>query len=538
LEADLGVTGEPDAFFAQFDSALGGAAVDNVVHPTEATPVRKFFAPLAEREYDDEIVDEMERFYGHSVLYGPRAPTVAVEVSRGCPFRCSFCAEPAVKGHRTQYRDLDAVFGDLEFLVRRGLRSFWLVCSELNHGSADLAVEVAQRFLKLRERYPERPINWRAYVLPRWLSASDMDLLHRSGFSGGWNDFPSLDDRNLSDNRVPYRTRHIHEHLEQTLEMHRRDAVPSPPTFGAFLGNAHADPTSIVSTLDYFDQHFYGKFERAQIGTATRLLATMDQRTLDALAPNAVTFTASGAQTELDITLPTYALPTAVTDALGPGLESSSEFFEYVRTTLLSREFEQMQDWLRFLRGSLQIDWVRQQLAQLRLALPASLADTRVAHALSSLSNGGQEALQDLLDPQPADAEVATQVVKIISHRTAIRSESAQRLLKWLGFDDAREVSPWKLFRACSLRADTLGELISLLPVSAEGPEREAMTWLFSYYAFRYGLCMKPNFSRLVRAGLRKEGLSSRPRVHLPLSAAEERSSICSTRDSRVCLPL
>lgn len=67
---------------------------------------------------------------------------------------------------------------------------------------------------------------------------------------------------------------------------------------------------------------------------------------------------------------------------------------------------------------------------------------------LSSLASGGVEALKELLDPQPQDAEVVAQVVKIMSYRIATRSESAPRLLSWLGFNDAREVR-------CCIRSST-----------------------------------------------------------------------------------
>lgn len=520
LEADLGVSGEPDAFFADFERALRGADVDNVIREAGQSGRRKSFGPLDDREYDDEVVDQLERFYGRSVLYGPRPPTVAVELARGCPFRCSFCAEPAVKGRRARHRDLDAVFGDIEFLLQRGIGSFWLVCSELNHGSSELGLQVAERFIALRERYPGRPVTWRAYVLPRWLSNADTEILRRSGFSGGWNDFPSLDDKNLSDTRVPYRTRHIHEHLEQTLAMHRLDVGPGSASFGAFLGNEHSSPASIVRTFDYFDEHFYGKFASSQIGAGTRLLATMDRSTLDALQPNATSFVPEGALAEVDITHPTYALPTAVTDCLGVGLEAAQEFFEYARVTFLSREFEPALDWARFLRQSCLVRSVRDRLGRLRLAAPPALEGTRVGVALARLTSGEPDAVATLLDPAPDDVEAAGLVAKVVCHRMAARSDAAPAVLEWLGFTQGRAVTPWKLFRACALRADSFDELVEALSQEMRENDAEATVWLLRYYAFRYGLRLQPNFSRLVRVGAQQARPKARSKVHLSVSAA------------------
>ncbi|MEY4544798.1 MAG: hypothetical protein RL685_993 [Pseudomonadota bacterium] len=533
LGADLGVAGEADAFFQDFRGALAGAPLDNVVRPGDSTWQRRSFAPLDEREYDDEVLDQMERFYGRSVLYGAAAPQMAVELARGCPYRCTFCAEPAVKGRRAQVRNLDAVFADIEFASQRGIRSFWLVCSELNHGSSELALQVARRFLALRERHPTRPLSWRAYVLPRWLSDSDMDLLYRSGFIGGWNDFPALDDQSLRANRVPYRTRHIHEHLEQTLALHARSEVPTPASFGAFLGNAHADPRSLLATLDYYDEHFRGKFARAQVGAATRLMATMDAPLLDALRPEALTFRPEGPSTELDLCEPTYALPAALSAVFGPGPAQARDFFEYARVTFLSAEFEASLDWPRFLRQSLSVPWLREQLSQLRLALPPALAEGAVGRALADLRRDPDQALRQLADPESAELESASRVIQIACHRVARRCPVAPRIAEWLGYADAQELSPWRLFRACSLRWESVEEWLAAVPL-LDGAEREAGSWLLRYYAFRHGLRLHASFSRLLRAGVAQQQAARRlpvlsgpkPRVDdgsVPSAAARER---------------
>jgi len=55
-------------------------------------------------------------------------PFAAVQMNRGCRAKCRFCSVPAFMGRGVRMRPVDAVFGEIEYLVtRRGIRHFeWL----------------------------------------------------------------------------------------------------------------------------------------------------------------------------------------------------------------------------------------------------------------------------------------------------------------------------------------------------------------------------------------------------------------------------
>jgi radical SAM superfamily enzyme YgiQ (UPF0313 family) len=112
---------------------------------------RGYYAPFAEREYDDAMFNELVRFLRARPAVRREPPTVAVEISRGCPFSCFFCTEPHVKGRTTRYRDLDVIEAELDYLVRRQIRRFWLICSELDTQGTRFGLALAERIVCLRE---------------------------------------------------------------------------------------------------------------------------------------------------------------------------------------------------------------------------------------------------------------------------------------------------------------------------------------------------------------------------------------------------
>jgi hypothetical protein len=356
LGPDYGVQGEADGLFARFGDVVARrdcTGVGNLIHRSGGevnVNARVFGDPLPDREYDDEVVDQLEAFYGRPWLYGEKPPSVAVELGRGCIFRCEFCTEPRVKGRTFRVRDLDAVMGDVEFLARRGIRRIFLVCSEINMGSVDLALEVAERFARMNEQPWSPGVRWHAYHLPRWMSRDDLRTLDRSGFAGGWNDFPSFEDRNLTALRVPYRTAHVLEHMRRTLDVQGgSDAFGNPPHVSLFIGNSHATPQTVARSLRAFDETgMANEVEDVKVFFGTRLFAPEDGSRVQAPA-NAVTYTSGGTLDQVDVLHPTFYLAPAIEALLGPSAERHREFFDYVTTTLMSRIHEARLDWAHFL---------------------------------------------------------------------------------------------------------------------------------------------------------------------------------------------
>jgi len=334
LQPDFGIVGEPDGMFEAYEDLLAERRLEQIPNllywegsQVKRGPHRLFDSPR-DTEYTEEIVAELKAFYGRGI---PQE-TVAVELARGCPYRCFFCAEPIVKGRSVRHRPLDVVVEELEFLLAHGLTSFWLVCSELNVGNADKAMEVAEALTRLRERHPTTPLTWRAYHLPKWLSEEHLRVLARSGFEGGWNDFPSLDDANLRACRVPYRAAHAVRALTAGVES--ADQQGAPVRGSMFFGNAHMDPAGIATTLRAFhDADLCNRYDSFYAVTSTRLFevpAMADFRTEEA-----VTFMRDGRSPTTDLAHPTYYWPEKLVTQLGSVLEVEEFFVWMVRAFLL-----------------------------------------------------------------------------------------------------------------------------------------------------------------------------------------------------------
>ena len=122
LGVDFGVQGEPDGFFERWEDVLAGRHLDQVPNLIfrqgrrfRANP-RVFYPPSPEGEYDETLIAELVRFYGERPLLDGTLVHAPVEIARGCPFRCYFCNEPAVKGREVRYRPWAAVQQDLDLL--------------------------------------------------------------------------------------------------------------------------------------------------------------------------------------------------------------------------------------------------------------------------------------------------------------------------------------------------------------------------------------------------------------------------------------
>ena len=170
LEIDLGVQGCPDGFFANFEDALNGknlSSIPGLVHHNGGSYIfnaQELYKPSDNMEYNDQLVDELKIFYGN-MLKADNPPTIAVEISRGCPFQCYFCTEPDVKGKRINYRDQEVVISELDFLLRKDLNNFWFICSEINIGGTQFILELAEKVIRLNEKYKEKKIRWSGYTL-------------------------------------------------------------------------------------------------------------------------------------------------------------------------------------------------------------------------------------------------------------------------------------------------------------------------------------------------------------------------------------
>ncbi|MFZ2220407.1 MAG: hypothetical protein WAV85_17245 [Rhodoferax sp.] len=472
LGADFGISGEPDDLFEKFDLALSGGydKIRNAVWIKNGSfeqTERYFFPPLPTPEYDDEVLDEMERFYSRTTLYGKGQPTVAVELARGCPFSCYFCSEPNVKGREVRQRNLDVVMTDVEFLVSRGIRRFWLVCSELNIGNNNLALAVADRFQSLNKQHSTQRITWQAYHLPRWLTREDIQKLYDSGFDGGWNDFPSLDDENLVKCRVPYRSDDVAFHLTAKSEIHNFGPNGTPPYLSLFLGNAYATPKTISATLQRLHSAGLGeRYPTAEVGVATRLFPF---HLTGKYPPPPGTFEAfsmlpDGTKKSSDIIFPTFFYAPAIRKEFATD-QDLAEFMEYLSDTLLSNHYVQKRDLQKFHFNSMQRPWYK---AQWKLQAEAS--------------------------ERNLDKTLPEILVLLIQQPSLIFNN----FLESLNLRLLPEETPYYVLKTLLKKWENLNELYSDFQRETELSDSSREIWMLDYYLFRLNIKLSPQLRNFI----------------------------------------
>jgi hypothetical protein len=378
LQIDYGIRGSADAFFENFDAILRGkdlSAVPNLVYRKNGryheTPL-DFHPPFPGREYGEEITDEIVSHYGRIICHGnanltlhnscgpvamgadsrgnrsyafrSQMPTIAVEISRGCPFDCYFCSEPLVKGRKIRYRSPDLIEEEISYLASKSLRRFWFVCSELNPGGADFALDLAERMIRLNEKLADYPLSWTSYHLPKWLSRKELRLLYRSGFTTTWNDVVSLDDRQLEKACVPYRSGDAIRFFEDDFAVRSEMGLP-PLSLSLFLGDVFLTPDSLRRTLTaYMENGLRGKCDGGKVVKGIRVF---DFRRNHVSETEVVTFTPAG-ETKKSLIHPSFHVPSELFSDLG-NLTAVDAFFDHVCATYLSGRSAETRDWCWFL---------------------------------------------------------------------------------------------------------------------------------------------------------------------------------------------
>ena len=363
LDVDFGISGEPDGLFENFDDVLKRqdlSSIPNLIHYSGGEYVENkhcFFKPFDGMEYNDEVIQDIEEFYGKDALFTLdysssiplpfTRPSISVEISRGCPFHCCYCTEPLTNGTEVRYRSLDAIAEDIRFIASHGLRYLWLVCSELNMGTNEFSLSVAEQIIKINEKLENDPIVWRSYHLPRWLSFEDLRLIYRSGFLGGWNDFPAWENDNLAANTVPYKTEHILEHLGDVMTIEKERGI-KPDVFSVFVGNPHTDAKSISETLRLYDDHSFAEYY-GHLGfgfPATRVFECCLEQ-LPIRKDEITTITRQGV-IETNLIHPSFHFPGYLYKTLG-SIKEIFEFFGFLPRVVCSGKGLRDKDWTHFL---------------------------------------------------------------------------------------------------------------------------------------------------------------------------------------------
>lgn len=85
----------------------------------------------------------------HGFFYR-RLPILPIMISRGCPFRCSFCGSRNITGYKVRRRDPGQVVDELEYLKNRyGLREFQVIDDNFTF-PPEAALEFAEKLIERR----------------------------------------------------------------------------------------------------------------------------------------------------------------------------------------------------------------------------------------------------------------------------------------------------------------------------------------------------------------------------------------------------
>lgn len=396
LKPDYAVCGAPDGFFAALSDVVQGrqlSQVPNLVHwngPEVVINTRQHFAPATRPEYTRTVLEDIQRFYGAHRLYSPQQfMGLPVELARGCPYACSFCIEPLVKGKQERTRDLDVVMADVEFLAKHGISKFWLICSEINiHHKSDRILSVAERMSHLRERYGPH-LTWNAYLLPREFSRDEIRTVVNSGFLGAGNDYVSMEPTTMKTARLPY-------NLKQSihwLETYNRAGAAQGGVrdWSIFLGHEGNGVDSIRTTLaQLLSLNLLEYYDKVLTINATRVFDIQQRHYEEKYLYRVLPENTDGIGPHNMNAFPTYYYNKALVDALG-GISQVEVFFRFLQYTILSNKTKTRFDAGRFLREALGPDEFRALF----------LSKCR----LSALNIGAQE-LGLLFNPRVMDAKI------------------------------------------------------------------------------------------------------------------------------------
>jgi len=514
LGIDVGVQGCPDDVIARFEDVLAGrdlGSIGSLIHRSGGKRVanpRAYFAPFPEREYTDETVDALVRFYGHARLFGKDPPTVPIEIMRGCPFSCFFCTEPHVKGRGIRYRDLDVVEAELEFLMQRQIRRFWLVCSELDLQGLTFAKQIAERVIRLREKHGGPPIEWSAYALPR-LDEDELRLLQRAGYVSAVNDVLSLDDTNLRAARVPYRSKQAVAFLKAVTKLDREDAAAEQNAgaaeggmrgvqrtskelasyIGLFLGNAHATAATLRETLRRFEDEGLRENYRGGLAfPATRVFEPGGEPICATTSRGLRTYGPGGEERVTDGLAPTFYYPDFLVEKLGSPA-AVIDFMRFVEDTLMSIGHRGRKDWPWFLSAYATHELFTQLLAEAGPLDDGSPHAIRIARAPSA-----QDARTLFAPPLQQRAEWNAAAGELLAHVWQRHEELSRRIHAALEIDPAW--SEYKVLRQLMRRHATRDALFAELEQgTALAPsERLLVEWVL----YRNNVVLRPGYAELL----------------------------------------
>ncbi|MBW1975674.1 MAG: TIGR04013 family B12-binding domain/radical SAM domain-containing protein [Deltaproteobacteria bacterium] len=131
----------------------------------------------------ESVADDWEFIPPFSKLYGRFGP---IEITRGCPFRCSYCETPVLKGTKVRHKALDVLFDSIRLMVQKGKTDVRFISpNALSYGSPDGRIVNMDALYSLLEGVkrilpPEGRIFFGSFpseVRPEFVNASTVQLM-------------------------------------------------------------------------------------------------------------------------------------------------------------------------------------------------------------------------------------------------------------------------------------------------------------------------------------------------------------------------
>jgi len=116
------------------------------------------------------------RFKYAPYLLARKYPFAVTITSRGCPYRCIFCAAKTVSGEKVRYRSAENVLAEIDYLYKSGIRE---ILFQDDHFLAN-----RERVIKIIKGLLKRKYNlrWKCGNVTAWLLDKEiLELMHKSG---------------------------------------------------------------------------------------------------------------------------------------------------------------------------------------------------------------------------------------------------------------------------------------------------------------------------------------------------------------------
>lgn len=174
--------------------------------------------------------------------------SMALQMSRGCPFKCEFCDIPTLFGRTTRYKSVERTLAELDLLYESGWRSgvFWVDDNFIGNKR-----DVKRILPAVAEWQRERDLPFQFYTQASVNLASDAELLRMMSVSGFDNVFLGIETPVDESLRETKKLQNVRFDLEESVATIQRAGME---VMAGFIIGFDNDPDDIDERLVSFIQ--------------------------------------------------------------------------------------------------------------------------------------------------------------------------------------------------------------------------------------------------------------------------------------------